>query len=120
MVAERGKWSGSRSRSVLTLNLILNAMLLPIFGLQGAVIATLCAHGTVMLGIGIAMAWCGFKFDLTMIAISLLPASLMLGPAVAIASVCTVIFISPQIKTWLVEDLSPIAAKFSRPATLWS
>ncbi len=116
-VAERGKLVGIAIAVGLTLNLILNALLLPRLGLQGAVIATLCAHGTVMIGIWIAMAWCGFKFDLTMISISILPASLMLGPAVAVLSVSTVIFISPQIKIWLGEGMSLIAAKFSGPAT---
>ena len=116
-VAERGKLVGIAIAVGLTLNLILNALLLPILGLQGAVIATLCAHGTVMIGIWIAMAWCGFKFDFMMVLISVLPASLMLGSTVAIASVSTVIFVSPQIKTWLGEGISLIAAKFSRPVT---
>ncbi len=113
-VAERGKWVGVAIAVGLVINLVLNAALLPMLGLQGAVIATLSAHGVVMIGIWFAMNRHGFPLDFPMLLISILPASLLLGPAIALASVLMVIPMSPPLKSWIGEGMSLVAAKWRR------
>jgi O-antigen/teichoic acid export membrane protein len=86
-VAEKGKWVGVSLGIGLVSNLILNAALLPIWGLHGAVIATLCSNGIVMAGIWYIMHRRGFRFDATMMFISLWPLSLIAGAPIAIVCV---------------------------------
>ncbi|MCC9657285.1 lipopolysaccharide biosynthesis protein [Rhodopirellula halodulae] len=80
---EKGKWVPVAMAAGLTSNLLLNAWLLPIYGLQGAVIATMCSHGVVMTGVWLAMIGCGYRADLTMLVLSLLPLTLLTSPAAA-------------------------------------
>lgn len=81
---EKGKWVPVAMAAGLFSNLALNAWLLPMLGLQGAVIATLCSHGVVMGGVWLAMVGCGYKVDLTLVVLSLLPVSLLFSPYVAL------------------------------------
>ena len=55
LVVEKGKLIAVATSVGLIANIALNALLLPIWGLHGAVVATLCSHGIVMIGIWIAM-----------------------------------------------------------------
>lgn len=81
---EKGKWVPVAMAAGLLSNLALNAWLLPMYGLQGAVIATLCSHGVVMSGVWLAMIGCGYKVDMTLVVLSLLPVSLLVSPHVAL------------------------------------
>jgi len=82
--AERGKWVPVAMFAGLVSNLVLNALLLPRMGLTGAVLATLCSHGIVMIGIWAAMYWFGFRSGASWLLISLLPLSLLASPVAAI------------------------------------
>jgi O-antigen/teichoic acid export membrane protein len=81
---EKGKWIPVAMAAGLISNLALNAWLLPMLGLQGAVIATLCSHGVVMTGVWLAMIGCGYPLDLRLVVLSLLPVSLLFSPSVAL------------------------------------
>ena len=87
---EKGKWVPVAMAAGLLSNLALNAWLLPMFGLQGAVIATLCSHGVVMSGVWLAMIGCGYKVDMTLVVLSLLPVSLLVSPYVALLLATTI------------------------------
>tara|TARA_R110002049_G_scaffold72490_1_gene187025 strand:+ start:143442 stop:144977 length:1536 start_codon:yes stop_codon:yes gene_type:complete len=108
LVAERGKWVAVCLCFGLAANLGLNALLLPIWGLHGAVIATLCAHGTVMIGLWFAMSRTEFAWDRTVLYITLLPATLLMGPWVAILSVTITIAASEHSRTWGREAIDAI------------
>jgi polysaccharide transporter, PST family len=103
LVAERGKLVAICLSFGLLANLGLNWLLLPIWGLHGAVIATLCAHGTVLVTLWFAMSRSEFAWDRTVLYITLLPATLLMGPWVAIASVVTVVAASAHARLWLRE-----------------
>jgi len=77
---ERGKWVPLAMFAGLVSNLLLNALLLPRIGLDGAVIATLCSHGVVMVGVWIAMYKCGYRSGASWVLISLLPLTLLASP----------------------------------------
>lgn len=102
-VVEKGKWFGAALIAGLIANLILNAALIPMMGLRGAVIATVCANGCVLLGIWIALHRCGYQLDQTTVYITLWPAALMVGPWTAIVCVVATLIASPSAREFLVE-----------------
>lgn len=78
----------------LVLNIVLNSLLLPRYGLPGAVIATSIANATVLALTYRFNAWLGMRFDPAVLVVSLLPPVLCLGilPAtVALAVVAAVL-----------------------------
>ncbi len=101
LVIEKGKLMALATGIGLTSNILLNALLLPIWGLHGAVVATLCSHGIVMLGIWVAMAKTDFRFDRTLLYVSLMPVTLLAGPWVATASVLICLAGSEHARTWI-------------------
>ena len=115
LVAERGKLVAACLAFGLAANIGLNGLLLPMWGLHGAVIATLCAHGSVMLTLWFAMSRSEFAWDRTVLYVTLLPATLLMGPAVAIASVAATIAASEHARRWISEAIA--AMKSRRTAT---
>ncbi|TWT83023.1 MurJ-like flippase [Planctomycetes bacterium CA13] len=115
-VSERGKLVGIAITVGLVINIILNTLLLPLWGLHGAVVATLCSHAVVLSGIWIAMVRCGFRFDLAMLMITLLPATLLTGPVTALICACLMIAASHPMRVWLLEGIDMGVAKFGRRA----
>ena len=115
LVAERGKLVAVCLGFGLLANIGLNAALLPIWGLHGAVIATLCAHGTVMLTLWLAMSRTSFAWDRTVLYVTLLPATLLMGPWVALASVIATCATSEHARAWIGEAAR--ALKDRRTAT---
>ncbi|MCO8120951.1 lipopolysaccharide biosynthesis protein [Stieleria sp. TO1_6] len=109
-VTEQGKWAGLALAIGLAANLALNAFLLPRWGLHGAVVATLCSHGIVLLGIWVALWACGFRLDQSTCFITLWPACLVAGPWVAIVSVIAVLVVS--------QDARQIIARWSHDPRL--
>ncbi|TWT98507.1 MurJ-like flippase [Stieleria varia] len=114
-VVEKGKLVGVALAIGLVANLSLNAILLPAFGLTGAVVATLLAHGIVMLGIWVAMWKTGYPVDWTMVHLSLLPATLLSNPWIALACVTFTLIVSPDAKGWL----AVIAKRMPRYRLAW-
>jgi polysaccharide transporter, PST family len=82
---EKGKWVPVAMSFGLACNLVLNAVLLPRMGLPGAVLATLCSHAVVMTGVWLAMIRCGYRPDAGLLLLTLLPLTLLVSPALAIA-----------------------------------
>jgi O-antigen/teichoic acid export membrane protein len=106
LVIEKGKWMATATGIGLVSNIVLNAILLPVWGLHGAVVSTLCSHGVVMLGIWLAMAKSDFRFDRTLLYVSLMPATLLAGPWVATASVLICLAGSEHARAWTREAIS--------------
>lgn len=109
-VVERGKLVAAAMAVGLAANLGLNAWLLPVWGLAGAVTATLAAHGLVMLGTGIAMAACGYRIDRTSLYVAVLPATLLAGPAIAVACVAATALASDHARRWTAEAFHTFTA----------
>jgi len=117
LVAERGRWVAYCLAGGLLVNLGLNAIFVPRWGLQGAVVATLCAHGSVMLGLWFTMAKAKIGWDHTIIYVTLLPATLLMGPGVALVSVMMVALASEPIRDSIMESLSLVQKRLGRVAS---
>ncbi len=102
-VAEKGKWVAVAIGAGLLVNVALNYVLLPMWGLEGAVVATLVANAVVLAALWLAMAKYGFRLDLTTFVLSILPATLLAGPWVALACVAIVCAGSTQVRSWVEE-----------------
>ena len=113
LVAERGKLVAVCLACGLVANIGLNALLLPVWGLHGAVVATLSAHGTVLLTLWLAMSRTEFAWDRTVLYVTLLPMTLLLGPWVAAASVMITIAASEHARDWITEAIETLR---NRPA----
>ncbi len=97
-VAQLYLWCAERARlSCLALliglvtNVVLNLLLLPHFGLLGAVWATAVANFTALALIFRFNAWLGMKIERSMLLVTFLPISLGLGPAAALLTLAAVI-----------------------------
>ncbi len=110
-VAERGKLVAVAVGAGLVSNVVLNLLLLPVWGLQGAVVATLIANGVVLLGLWLAMARHGYRLDRTTYYVTIVPATLLAGPWVAIVCVAISGCVNADVKSWCVEAFDWIVAK---------
>ncbi len=110
-VIERGRLVTASMGIGLLVNLGMNYWLLPIWGLHGAVLATLCAHGVVMIMLWIAMARYGYGLDRTTLYVSLMPATLLAGPWVAMLCVAISLAASPHARLWSKEAFEGVLAK---------
>ncbi|EMI54677.1 lipopolysaccharide biosynthesis protein [Rhodopirellula sallentina] len=84
LTAEKGRAVAFAMFVGLVANLALNAVLLPRFGLMGAVVATLLAHGVVMVCVWAAMMYFGYPVGARTVMLSLLPFTLLASPWVAV------------------------------------
>lgn len=114
-VLEKGKYVALALGVGLLMNVALNAWLIPIQGLRGAVVATLLSNAIVAAGIWIAMVANRFGADRTALYVFLMPATLLAGPWLALASLLIVILTSPDSKVCLAELYVTFADKFGRP-----
>jgi O-antigen/teichoic acid export membrane protein len=104
-VVEKGKWVAVAIAVGFALNIGMNYALLPIWGLHGAVVATLVSNGVVLLGLWIAMNRFGYELDQTTMLVTLLPASLLVGPWVTLAAVAMVCAGTRQTRAWCGEAI---------------
>ncbi|MGB7344236.1 MAG: oligosaccharide flippase family protein [Pirellulaceae bacterium] len=111
LVIEKGKLVALATGIGLAANIALNALLLPIWGLHGAVVSTLCSHGIVMLGVWVAMAKNDFRFDRTLLYVSLMPATLLAGPWVSAAAVLICMSGSEHARAWVKEAIVMVQEK---------
>ncbi|WP_161604677.1 lipopolysaccharide biosynthesis protein [Roseiconus nitratireducens] len=116
-VVERGHWVAAALGVGLIANLGFNAALLPVWGLQGAVVATLASHGIVLVGIWFALRRWGYDLDRTTLYASLWPAALLAGPWVAIACVLATLTVSGELRSIFAE--AGIAQWCNRWAGRW-
>ena len=113
-VVERGKWVAVGIGVGFALNIAMNFYLLPIWGLHGAVVATVASNGVVLLGLWLAMWKFGFELDQSTVVVSLLPVSLMLSPWVAMFSVVMVCAGTQQTRRWCGQLFDQARAKIRR------
>lgn len=111
-VAERGKSVALAVACGLVANVMLNLLLLPIWGLQGAVVATLLANGVLLVTLWVAMMRHGYPLDSSTFYVTVLPATLLAGPWIAIASAISSLLASPQSRRWLTEAWQELAPRF--------
>lgn len=84
LTAEKGRSIAVAMFTGFVVNLALNAVLLPVYGLPGAVMATLIAHGVAMISVWAAMTVYGFPANGELAALSILPLTLLVSPWLAI------------------------------------
>ena len=90
-VSEKGKWASLCIGIGLVLNIVLNMVLIPKYGLEGAVLATAAGNAAIlitMLGINHLI---GCKSDLGLWGCVALPLLLLAGPVIAIIALTCVI-----------------------------
>lgn len=95
-VAEKGKWVAVATGIGLSINIALTLLWLPSMGLSGAVLATLIANQMVLCVLWAIMHAAGFRIDLSIIVISILPATLLAGGPVATACGVIAAYVLPQ------------------------
>ncbi len=117
-VAEKGKWVAVAIGVGLIVNVILNWVLLPMWGLHGAVVATLVANGIVLLALWVAMIRNGYVADLTTLILTILPATLLAGPSIAIACVVVACIGTADVREWFGEAVDVMKRKFAS-LTFW-
>ena len=115
-VAERGKLVALSIAAGLAVNVILNMLLLPVWGLHGAVVATLVANGIVLLGLWLAMARHGYRPDSTTFYVTVLPATLLAGPWIAAGCVLLPVLVNEETRQWCNEAARFLGASFPRLA----
>ncbi len=105
-VAEKGKWVAVTIGVALLVNVFLNSILLPMWGLEGAVVATLVANGVMLASLWLAMSRFGFALDLNVWILSILPATLLAGPWIGLACVVLACVGSVEVRGWCEEGIA--------------
>ena len=113
-VVEKGNRVAWVFGSGLIVNIALNGLMLPMYGLQGAVIATVISNGLVMLGVWLTMWHEGFKLDSTTFYVSLLPAALIANPLLAILFTLLAFAANSHARQWIPEGAKVVSQKLAR------
>lgn len=100
---ERGKWVGCALAVGIAINLILNYLWLPSFGLDGAVWATLVSTGVVLTGVLGVMRRLDFPIDSQLVGISVLPLVLFLPHWTSLVVSVLVLGVLPEVRQGLVQ-----------------
>jgi O-antigen/teichoic acid export membrane protein len=101
----------------LAINLVLNVLLLPRFGLIGAIMATAAGNAAALALILYFSGRHGLQLDRSVALCCILPALLIAGPWLALAVVLAAVFFATR-HTWLFdhaerEELSQMAGQFA-------
>ncbi len=107
-VVEKGRLAGYVLLAGVSANFLLNYLLIPRIGLVGAVWGTLTSHAVVLVGIWWANAKCGFRMDLSIFWISVLPATLLAGPVAAFICLVATLVSSNHCRRYL-QQLGALA-----------
>lgn len=107
-VSDQGRRVGYALAIGVTSNFILNTILIPRVGLQGAVVGTCISHGVVLLGILGANLRSGMRCDHALLWVMLLPASLLAGPTLAILSLLGVAMTSSHCRRYFGELIDSV------------
>jgi O-antigen/teichoic acid export membrane protein len=102
--AEKAKLSTLPLGAGLALNFALNMVLIPTWGLHGAVISTTAATGTALAVLYFINVRAGMQLQPGMVLLSLAPAALSCGPLVASAALGAVAIAMPFSRTLLTAD----------------
>jgi len=98
---ERGKWIGYVLATGIVVNLFLNYLWLPAFGLEGAVWATVVSTGVVLMGAWGILSRLDFSIDSQIYAISLLPLTLFLAPWSSVVASLLIVGLLPEVRDGL-------------------
>lgn len=110
-VVERGKLVGMALAVGLLANLALNYVLMPRYGLPGAVSATMLANGIVLGGIWWSMHLTGFRLDRSTLWSTLLPMTLLAGSTAAIVATIGCLLTSQHARVWLRQGLDEFESR---------
>ncbi len=97
-VLEKGKWISVTMGVGLVANLAMNAWLVPMWGLFGAVVATLASNLVVVLGLWWCMHRGGYRLDCHIVFCTALPATLLAGPWIALMATMLVVVTSRDLR----------------------
>ena len=111
-VSERGKLVAIVMAVGLATNIAANAILVPRVGLDGAVWGTLLSHFVVLVGSWWAIGKSGFRLDSTTVWMTILPATLIAGPAVALAATVATVCASPKLRRYSAAAISAAGCQF--------
>lgn len=111
-VSERGKLVAVVMALGLVANIVLNAILVPRVGLNGAVWGTCLAHFVVLTGTWWAIGRSGYKLDRSVIWITLLPTGLLVGPLFAVLGVAMAILANPKLRRYSGAVVSAAGCQF--------
>ncbi len=93
---ERGGLVGCALAVGLVVNLVLNQLWLPTWGLSGAVAATLVSNAVVLVGIGLALIRVGYRIEPSTLCVALLPLTLLIGWELALAASIASMLLHPR------------------------
>ncbi len=114
LLIERGKYLAIVFGLGLLVNIVLNYLFVPTWGLTGAVVATLISTGLTLAGIFVCNARMGLKFDPTSYYSFILPATILFSPLMSLICVVLVILVNPTTKDWIHEGAQMLQAKLKR------
>ena len=89
-IAEKGKWTAFSIGIGLVTNVVLNMLLIPAIGLQGAVIATAIGNVTIVVLMFGLNHWFGCRADIGIWFCTALPLLLLFGKPLAVISIVVV------------------------------
>jgi len=115
-VAEKGKWVGVAIGVGFLANIVLNLLLMPVWGLTGAVAATTTANGIVLIGLWVAMDQQSYGLDVTAVYATVLPLFLLASPYLAIVASVVIPLTNPPSRAWLRSAVSVAVARLPRRA----
>jgi len=112
-VRERGGLMAVALIAGLVVNAALNFAWLPVYGLAGAVAATLVSNGIVMLVTGMMMARAGYRLDANLVWVAVLPLALVIDWRIAIAVSIASLLLHREAYGWTREAVETIGARMT-------
>ena len=110
-VRERGGLVGLALAAGLAVNILLGFVLLPAWGLQGAVVSALVSNGVVLVGVWLALIHVGYRVDSSLIWVSLMPLTLIAGWNIGLATAIASVILHRDAKRWIGESVSTFFAR---------
>lgn len=110
-VRERGGLVGLALAAGLAVNILLSFVLLPAWGLQGAVVSALVSNGVVLVGVWVALIRVGYRVDSSLIWVSLMPLTLIAGWNIGLATAIASIILHRDAKRWISDRVSNFFAR---------
>ena len=125
LVIEKGKWIFAVIGAGLVVNLTLNALLIPPFGLWGAVSATTISMLITLIAMIVSNHLCGLAIDRGLVLATAVPLVAMMSPLTAVAAMGTIIatalftelFFNKDEKALAYDHASRLADKFLSKST---
>lgn len=121
-VRERGSLVGWALAIGLAVNVVLNLLWLPPYGLAGAVAATMVSNGVVLVGIGLAMVRVGYQLDSSVWWVALLPLTLLAGWSIGLVASIGALMLHTPTREYLHEKFVvwqpriPLLSRFAATA----